>query len=619
MADSNRLIPLQTTAFECFFETDTGFVRRIQVGNIEVIRALYGAVRDHNWATILPVITVTALEHERDGFLLRFSARCKRGGISFWWEGCLSATGGELSCEFHGEAKSDFLRNRIGFCLLHPIRECAGKPARFTTPDGREYEGCFPDDIAPHQPFLELKTFTWNPGQGITATLAFEGDVFEMEDQRNWTDASFKTYCTPLSQPLPVPVHAGDRVDQRIKLAIRCDGSPREPLRKTEPILDFSEASASGKPLPSLGFQFVGSSPHPEEVLELLAPLCPNHLRVDLDLAAKDWRKEWRRASNVADRLNAKLHAALFLSEDSERELTEFRGAAQPTRVNACLVFDKASESTSLGSYTLARRMLDGLPVVVGTNGNFTELNRLRPPREAAMVYSFNPQVHAFDDLSVMETLEAQAATVKTARGFCDGPIHVSPITLRPRLLPSPAEPEDDAGAENALPAAVDARQRELITAAWTVGTLANLLGCEQVASLTFFETVGCKGVLAGPELPPAGFGAQPSEIYPIYHVFRALADATKLLGAGRNAQLAWLCFYAKGRKSGALVANLRPEISQLQFRAPLGATSVQVRLLDRNACGQADSLQTSQQVVSEASTHRLGLPPYAVAFARFA
>ena len=29
------------------------------------------------------------------------------------------------------------------------------------------------------------------------------GDVFEMEDQRNWTDASFKTYCTPLRQPFP--------------------------------------------------------------------------------------------------------------------------------------------------------------------------------------------------------------------------------------------------------------------------------------------------------------------------------------------------------------------------------------------------------------------------------
>ena len=199
------------------------------------------------------------------------------------------------------------------------------------------------------------------------------------------------------------------------------------------------------------------------------------------------------------------------------------------------------------------------------------------------MVYPFNPQVHAFDDLSVMETLEAQVATVETARRFCDGPIHVGPITLRPRFIPGLAQPADDARAENALPAAVDPRQRELIAAAWTVGTLANLLGCEQVASLTFFETVGCKGVLAGTELLPAGFGAQPSEIYPVYHVFRALADATKLLGTGRNAQFAWLCFCARDRKTGALVANLRPEISQLQFRAPPRATSVEVRLLDRS------------------------------------
>jgi hypothetical protein len=75
MAALNRLVPLYTEAFECFFETDTGFVRRIRVGNLEVIRAIYGAVRDHDWAAILPVITVTALEQERDRFLLLFSAR----------------------------------------------------------------------------------------------------------------------------------------------------------------------------------------------------------------------------------------------------------------------------------------------------------------------------------------------------------------------------------------------------------------------------------------------------------------------------------------------------------------------------------------------------------------
>jgi len=40
-------------------------------------------------------------------------------------------------------------------------------------------------------------------------TISFEGDVFETEDQRNWTDASFKTYCPPLRLPYPRPFEAG--------------------------------------------------------------------------------------------------------------------------------------------------------------------------------------------------------------------------------------------------------------------------------------------------------------------------------------------------------------------------------------------------------------------------
>ena len=35
------------------------------------------------------------------------------------------------------------------------------------------------------------------------ANVAFDGDIFEMEDQRNWTDASYKIYSTPLRLPFP--------------------------------------------------------------------------------------------------------------------------------------------------------------------------------------------------------------------------------------------------------------------------------------------------------------------------------------------------------------------------------------------------------------------------------
>ena len=36
-----------------------------------------------------------------------------------------------------------------------------------------------------------------------------KGDAFEMEDQRNWADASFKTYVRPLPKPRPYVIAEG--------------------------------------------------------------------------------------------------------------------------------------------------------------------------------------------------------------------------------------------------------------------------------------------------------------------------------------------------------------------------------------------------------------------------
>src|SRR3979411_1443518 len=72
----------------------------------------------------------------------------------------------------------------------------------------------------------------------------------------------------------------------------------------------------------------------------------------------------------------------------------------------------------------LARQRLKGAvggaPFIGGTNQFFAELNRDPPEVEAmdGVVYSINPQVHAADDESLVENLEAQAATVESARAF---------------------------------------------------------------------------------------------------------------------------------------------------------------------------------------------------------
>ncbi len=55
------------------------------------------------------------------------------------------------------------------------------------------------------------------------ARVEFEGEVFEMEDQRNWTDASFKTYCTPLEIPYPVEVTKGTKISQKITISVAGD------------------------------------------------------------------------------------------------------------------------------------------------------------------------------------------------------------------------------------------------------------------------------------------------------------------------------------------------------------------------------------------------------------
>ena len=71
--------------------------------------------------------------------------------------------------------------------------------------------------------------------QGVRAELRFAGDLFEMEDQRNWTDGSFKIYGTPLSLPFPVEIRAGDRVRQRVTMSLEgtaAHASEKPPARR---------------------------------------------------------------------------------------------------------------------------------------------------------------------------------------------------------------------------------------------------------------------------------------------------------------------------------------------------------------------------------------------------
>ncbi|MBV9489219.1 MAG: hypothetical protein JO069_05775 [Verrucomicrobia bacterium] len=572
-------IPLKTRVFECIFETDTGYLRPVKTAGVEVLRAIYGAVRDKNWDTVSPELTVRRLEQGEDDFWLEFTAQCEQAPVSFWWEGTIHGQGGLLKFRFEGQARSGFLRNRIGLCILHPIKECAGKPCRSQHTDGRWIDGEFPRYISPHQPVKNLQALSWNPAENVQAEIRFEGETFEMEDQRNWTDASFKTYSTPLELPFPVEVDAGERICQRVILYTTTQGSLAIALKEDPPLtLTFSSTPLTNPP-PKLGLGMASHGlPLSEGERQRLAQLRLNHLRVDLYFSREDWKAALRQARDEAAAIGSGLQCALFLDDSPEQSLADFRNLIGPEAVDACLIFHEGEKSTLSRWLALAERHLasHGFRLVTGTNAYFAELNRQRPPQGAVVCYSITPQVHAFDALSLMETLEAQPATVESALQFCDRELVISPITLRPRFNPnattSSAEPQGQ------LPSTVDPRQRTLFGAAWTLGALSRLAPLDRVESLTFYETTGWRGLMemeaGSPD--PERFGTTPGETFPVYHVFEALAGTQRLLPVNVSdpQRVAALAIAREGGRSSVLLANLTGCDQRVEFMHSLTGLS---------------------------------------------
>jgi hypothetical protein len=518
---------------------EDGDIRYVKFGTREILRRVYVAVRDPNWDTVLPRLSNVVIESTADTFRISYDVENIAAGIDYFWRGAITGgADGTITFSMDGEARSTFRRNRIGFCILHPIEECAGQPCRVEKVDGSVEEGVLPRFISPHQPYADMRAISHLVAPGLWAEVRFAGDIFEMEDQRNWTDASYKTYCTPLALPFPVEVAKGTRISQSVTLTLQGQ-VPAASARATPEELTFAVGVAPATPLPGIGLGLAGHGGRLTlREIERLKLLNLAHLRADLWLARPDWEATLARAIGETRALGIALELALMLSDAAESQLKALLAAlnaaarSRRPRISRWLIFHQGEKSTTERWIRLARDLLsDWQPdaqFAGGTNHFFAELNRGRPPVQLldAVTYSINPQVHAFDNASLVENLAAQAGTVESARQFSAGrPIIVSPVTLRMRLNPNAtaAEPEPAPGE---LPARVDVRQMSLFGAGWTVGSL-KYLAESGVHSVTYYETTGWLGVMeteAGSPLP-ARFRSERGGVFPMYHVFADVAE----------------------------------------------------------------------------------------------
>src|SRR5262249_12520376 len=160
----------------------------------EVLRAIAFLVRDENWGTFTPEIRNLYIDEAADRFIVHYSANCSDDRRKLSYETTITGrSDGSLSFEAVATPETDVVTNRTGFIVLHPVDGVAGHPVRVLHVDGREEEAVFPETIDPMCPFQSIRALSHQIAPQLWATCTMEGDTFEMEDQRNWSDASYKT------------------------------------------------------------------------------------------------------------------------------------------------------------------------------------------------------------------------------------------------------------------------------------------------------------------------------------------------------------------------------------------------------------------------------------------
>ncbi|MBD8517467.1 hypothetical protein [Plantibacter sp. CFBP 8804] len=496
-----------------------------------VLRSIRFVVRDQDWKT-LPVI-VDAVDHTTSGLALR--GRVGDDGETVAWSLSVDLGASTLRVAVRAEVTAAFRRARIGLIVLQSPA-LAGTELVVGHPEGSTTTTLLPEHVAPHQPAIRIESLAWT-GDRIATTARFSGDVFEMEDQRNWTDASFKTYSTPLSLPFPVALTVGDVVEQsvevscaRVDAAERAEAPLATPLAVTvvpetevavhgeDPVLESVDGRI-GAPLDSV-VPTISTSVSSDPDGGRAGAVVPDPIAgifVEIDPTNPDWPAILDRAVRQAGTRPLDLRLVLGTGEEAEPVLRRLREAAVPVvRVGAFHRRTHLSEVTLLTALGDVLQALWGESptphpeLVGGTRAHFTELNRnhARLERWAGPVaFSITPFMHDRGGHQLVESLGMQAVVVADAVRIADGrPLHVGPVTLGARynaVATTRASAGDSRDAElragfgaEHVPGATDERQSAEALGAWVVGSVA-ALAVSGVESLSYFEATGPRGLVA--------------------------------------------------------------------------------------------------------------------------
>lgn len=581
-----------------------GAIRSLSWHDVEVLRGVDYPVRNADWGTYPSSTASENIEELEDRFTYTRQFTVGRGLFAGRFA-CEGTADGAVKFSLRLTAAREARVNRAGFVVLHPVSGVAGSPLQIVHGDGSQETSQFPEFISPSQPILDIASMV-QTANGVVAEIVFSGEVFEMEDQRNWSDASYKTYCRPLSLPYPYEVPPGTVIGQAIDIRLSGSGTSRsvaagDALRLGPP---------TGRPLPELALALEAGW---RSTAPGIAGLQPKSTLLRLDLTDAAWTKS---LPTLLEAAHGQLDLELIVSDDAStitEELMELRVALSRSGVAPRSVtplpraYLKSYQPQAVwpsgappeAAIAAARHVFSGVTVGGGMLSNFTELNRYRGAAQAGdfVTHGTTAIVHAADDDSVLQTLEALPQIFASVEAMARGkPYRLGLVSIGMRSNPYGSAVADNRQGRRIPMAMADPRLDGLFGAAFLVGAVAATEG-------------SCVERLA-PAAPAGPFGlASGDACRPIWHVFAAL---TRLDGADRLSVFAPAGIAAIGvaspRGKALVIANLGAEIRPVD----LGQQG-QVVLLDDIQPDPAWLARAPRDAVRS-----LRLPPFAIAFVSF-
>jgi len=525
-------------------------IRNVTYQGAQIIDLLYTAIRPWDWSTLDPDEHSEVVEISGENCLVTITdlfAGSMQGKTVLTLQ-----PNGKFTIDYQLSGLGKFEINRWGVCFCLNTGDWMGSKV-----SASENTYSLLKEISPQRVINGITQGLFPASNNLhfiapdkrSLKVLSTGKVLEAEDQRNWTDNTYKIYSGSLAEPRPFVIEKGMQWEQRVEFEV---------TPPTNSIPDGSKIIAIDIPsLPRIGVQFNGEPLLPSDDLEkALFILDIDHIRIN---------EESLTAQKIAtiSKSGLVLEAALLSSNDGAELVREVEHLSARVPAGSRLLINRQGRQIVQGSDLPKNKTLNSY--IPGSDAYLVDLHREEFEFGDAVSYSMVPTVHSSDPETIFKTLYTQKESIEFAKKFVAPQVSISPITFSTRGNPETGHLRDNR--INFAQPEMAAQIKELSAAAWTLGSVFALASAGAYSG-TWHELFGEFGVIYSE--------GSAIKFSPTFHALSALgAHHAHELTIATSLDSSWVAFEDRESRK-MVVASQRPWNVDITPKALAGYKSIQ-------------------------------------------